>query len=144
MYAGPEGNSARGEFLAWDPAVGKKVWGITEVFPVRAGALVTAGGVVFYGTLDGNFKAVSATTGKELWRTHFASGISGNPIAFTGPDGKEYIAVYEGVGGWVGAIVPGNLSTDDPWAALGAVGAVPDLPNHTKPGGAIHVFALSQ
>jgi lanthanide-dependent methanol dehydrogenase len=144
MYAGPEGNSARGEFLAWDPAAGKKVWGITEVFPVRAGALVTAGGVVFYGTLDGNFKAVNAMTGKELWRAHFASGIVGNPMAFTGPDGKEYVAVYEGVGGWVGAIVPGNLSPDDPWAALGAVGAVPDLLNHTKPGGAIHVFAVSQ
>jgi len=142
MYAGPGGNSARGEFLAWDPATGKKVWGITEMFPVRAGALVTAGGVVFYGTLDGNFKAVNARTGAELWKTHFASGIVGNPMTFTGPDGKQYVAVYEGVGGWVGAIVPGNLSADDPWAALGAVGAVPDLPSHTKAGGAIHVFAL--
>jgi lanthanide-dependent methanol dehydrogenase len=144
MYAGPGGNSSRGEFLAWDPTTGKKVWGITEVFPVRAGALVTAGGVVFYGTLDGNFKAINARTGAELWRTHFASGIVGNPIAFTGPDGKQYIAVYEGVGGWMGAIVPGNLSPDDPWAALGAVGAVPDLLNHTKAGGGIHVFALPQ
>jgi alcohol dehydrogenase (cytochrome c) len=142
MYAGPGGNAARGEFLAWDPTTGKKVWGITESFPVRAGALVTAGGVVFYGTLDGNFKAVNATTGAELWKVHFASGIVGNPMTFTGPDGKQYVAVYEGVGGWIGAIVPGNLSADDPWAALGAVGAVPDLPNHTKPGGAIHVFAL--
>jgi lanthanide-dependent methanol dehydrogenase len=144
MYAGPGGNSARGLFLAWDPAAGKKVWGITEVFPVRAGALVTAGGVVFYGTLDGNFKAVNASTGAELWRTHFASGIVGNPVTFTGPDGKQYVAVYEGVGGWMGAIVPGNLSPDDQWAALGAVGAVPDLLNHTKAGGGIHVFALGQ
>jgi lanthanide-dependent methanol dehydrogenase len=144
MYAGPGGNSSRGEFLAWDPTTGKKVWGITEVFPVRAGALVTAGGVVFYGTLDGNFKAVNARTGAELWRTHFASGIVGNPVTFTGPDGKQYVAVYEGVGGWMGAIVPGNLSPDDPWAALGAVGAVPDLLNHTKAGGGIHVFALQQ
>jgi PQQ-dependent dehydrogenase (methanol/ethanol family) len=142
MYAGPGGNAARGEFLAWDPTIGKKVWGITETFPVRAGALVTAGGVVFYGTLDGNFKAVNANTGAELWKVHFASGIVGNPMTFTGPDGKQYVAVYEGVGGWMGAIVPGNLSRDDPWAALGAVGAVPDLPDHTKPGGAIHVFAL--
>jgi lanthanide-dependent methanol dehydrogenase len=142
MYAGPGGDSARGLFLAWDPAAGKKVWGITERFPVRAGALVTAGGVVFYGTLDGNFKAVNAQTGAELWRTHFASGIVGNPMTFIGPDGKQYVAVYEGVGGWMGAIVPGNLSPDDPWAALGAVGAVPDLPNHTKAGGGIHVFAL--
>jgi len=143
MYAGPGGNDARGEFLAWDPATGKKVWGITEKYPVWAGALVTAGGVVFYGTMDGNFKAVDKKSGKELWKTHFESGIIGNPITYRGPDGKQYVAVYEGVGGWMGAIVPGNLSKDDPWAALGAVGAVPDLPNDTKAGGGLHVFALS-
>jgi PQQ-dependent dehydrogenase (methanol/ethanol family) len=144
MYAGPGGNDSRGEFLAWDPATGKKVWGITEKYPVWAGALSTAGGVVFYGTLDGDFKAVDAKSGKELWKTHFDSGIIGNPITYLGPDGKQYVAVYSGVGGWIGAIVPGNLSPDDPWAALGAVGAVPDLPHDTKPGGSVHVFALQQ
>lgn len=142
MYAGPGGNGARGEFLAWDAATGKKVWGITEKFPVWSGTLVTAGGVVFYGTLDGDFKAVDAKTGSVLWKTHFESGIVGNPMSYTGTDGKQYIAVYSGVGGWMGAIVPGNLSIDDPWAALGAVGAVPDLPKATKPGGMLHVFAV--
>ena len=142
MYAGPGGDSARGEFLAWDATTGKKVWGITERFPVWSGTLVTAGGVVFYGTLDGDFKAVDGKSGRLLWKTHFDSGIVGNPITYLGPDGKQYVAVYSGVGGWIGAIVPGNLSVDDPWAALGAVGAVPDLPDHTKPGGALHVFVL--
>jgi len=109
---------------------------------VWSGALATAGGLVFYGTLDGNFKAIDAKSGRVLWTTHFDSGIVGNPMTYLGPDGKQYIAVYSGVGGWLGAIVPGKLSVDDPWAALGAVGAVPDLPNNTKPGGALHVFAL--
>jgi lanthanide-dependent methanol dehydrogenase len=140
MYGGPGGN--RGEFLAWDAGAGKKVWGIKENFPVWSGALVTAGDVVFYGTMDGDFKAVNATNGKVLWKTHFNSGIIGNPITFLGPDGKQYVAVYEGVGGWAGAIVPGNLSADDPFAALGAVNAMRDLPEHTKAGGALHVFEL--
>ena len=142
MYGGPGGN--RGEFVAWDAGSGKKVWGIKEKFPVWAGALATAGDVVFYGTMDGDFKAVNAITGKELWKTHFESGIVGNPITYLGPDGKQYIAVYEGVGGWAGAIVPGNLSPDDPYAALGAVNAMKDLPDHTKAGGALHVFVLPQ
>jgi len=142
MYGGPGDN--RGEFLAWDAGTGKKVWGIKEKFPVWAGALATAGDVVFYGTMDGDFKAVNAITGKQLWKTHFDSGIVGNPITYLGPDGKQYIAVYEGVGGWAGAIVPGNLSTDDPYAALGAVNAMKDLPDHTKAGGALHVFELPQ
>jgi lanthanide-dependent methanol dehydrogenase len=140
MYGGPGGN--RGEFLAWDAGTGKKVWGIKENFPVWAGALATAGDVVFYGTMDGDFKAVNATSGEVLWKTHFNSGIVGNPITFLGPDGKQYVAVYEGVGGWAGAIVPGNLSADDPFAALGAVNAMKDLPDHTKAGGALHVFTL--
>jgi PQQ-dependent dehydrogenase (methanol/ethanol family) len=140
MYGGPGGN--RGEFLAWDAGTGKKVWGIKENFPVWSGALVTAGDVVFYGTMDGDFKAVNATNGNVLWKTHFASGIVGNPMTYIGPDGKQYIAVYEGVGGWAGAIVPGKLSTDDPYAALGAVNAMKDLPDHTKAGGALHVFVM--
>lgn len=140
MYAGPGGN--RGEFLAWDAGTGKKVWGIKENFPLWSGALATAGDVVFYGTMDGDFKAVNATNGQVLWKTHFNSGIVGNPITYLGPDGKQYIAVYEGVGGWAGAIVPGNLSIDDPFAALGAVNAMKDLPEHTKAGGALHVFTL--
>jgi glucose dehydrogenase len=80
--------------------------------------------------------------GNVLWKTHFNSGIIGNPITYLGPDGKQCVAVYEGVGGWAGAIVPGNLSTDDPFAALGAVNAMKDLPEHTKAGGALHVFEL--
>ncbi len=140
MYGGPGGN--RGEFLAWDAGTGRKVWGIKENFPVWAGALATAGDVIFYGTMDGDFKAVNATDGALLWKTHFKSGIVGNPMTYIGPDGKQYIAVYEGVGGWAGAIVPGNLSIDDPFAALGAVNAMKDLPEHTKAGGALHVFTL--
>ena len=57
MYAGPGGDEARGEFMAWDAAAGTKVWGITERFPVWSGTLATAGGLVFYGTMDGYFKA---------------------------------------------------------------------------------------
>ena len=140
MFPGPGGY--RGEFMAWDATVGKKVWSIKDPFPLWGGALVTAGDVVFYGTMTGDFKAVNARDGKELWKTHFESGIIGNPATFLGPDGKQYIVIYSGVGGWMGAIVPGNLSKDDPWAALGATGAVPDLPDHTKAGGAVHVFAI--
>ena len=58
---GPGGYN--GEFMAWDATTGRKVWGIKEPYPVWGGALATAGGVVFYGTLDGWFKAVDARNG---------------------------------------------------------------------------------
>jgi lanthanide-dependent methanol dehydrogenase len=141
MYAGPKGWKARGEFLAWDPANGKKVWGITERFPVWSGPVVTGSDVAFYGTMDGWFKAVNAKTGQVLWQFKTGSGIIGNPMTYTGPDGHQYVAVYSGIGGWAGAIALG-LSADDPTAALGATGAVPDLPQYTAPGGMLYVFGL--
>ena len=83
-----------GEFTAWDPVDGKVVWTITDHFPVWSGALATAGDVVFYGTLDGWFKAVDAKSGQLLWQFKTGSGIIGQPITYKGPDGKQYVAVF--------------------------------------------------
>ena len=140
MYAGPNGN--RGEFLAWDPVKNEKVWEVSENFPVWSGALATAGDVVFYGTMDGWFKAVDAKNGTLLWQFKCGSGIIGQPISYRGPDGKQYVAILSGVGGWSGAIVAGGLDPRDATAALGFVGAMGDLPQHTTRGGMLYVFAL--
>jgi lanthanide-dependent methanol dehydrogenase len=140
MYAGPGGH--RGEFTAWDPVQRKPAWNIRENFPVWSGALATAGDVVFYGTMDRWFKAVDATTGKLLWQFRTGSGIIGQPISFRGPDGKQYIAIFDGVGGWSGAIVSGDLSPDDPTVALGFGNAMKDLPKYTQRGGTLYVFGL--
>jgi PQQ-dependent dehydrogenase (methanol/ethanol family) len=140
MYAGPGGH--RGEFTAWDPASGRAVWKLTEKFPVWSGAAVTAGDVVFYGTMDGYFKAVHARTGEVLWQFKVGSGIIGQPVTYRGPDGKQYVAILSGVGGWAGAIVAGGLDPRDPTAALGMVNATSDLPDHTTKGGTLYVFSL--
>jgi glucose dehydrogenase len=140
MYAGPGGH--RGEFTAWDPVQAKAAWKIKERFPVWSGALVTAGDVVFYGTMEGRFRALDARTGKQLWEFQTPSGIIGQPVSYRGPDGKQYIAVLSGVGGWSGAVVTMGLDTRDSTAALGFANAMKDLPQHTKKGGALHVFRL--
>jgi PQQ-dependent dehydrogenase (methanol/ethanol family) len=141
MKAGPGGN--RGEMTAWDPVLHKPVWQIKEDLPLWSGALVTAGDLVFYGTMDGWFKAVDAHSGELKWQFRTGSGIIGQPVAYKGPDGREYIAILSGVGGWAGAIVPGNLDPRDPSGALGFVGAMPDLKDKTTAGGMLYVFALS-
>jgi lanthanide-dependent methanol dehydrogenase len=140
MYPGPGGH--RGELTAWDVAAGREVWTIKEPFPVWSGAAVTAGDLVFYGTMDGWFKAVRATTGEPLWRFKVGSGIIGQPTVYLGPDGKQYVAILSGVGGWAGAIVAGGLDGRDGTAALGFVNAMRDLPQHTGKGGMLYVFAL--
>ena len=106
--------------------------------------MVTAGDLVFYGTMDGWFKAVDAHNGELKWQFKTGSGIIGQPVAYRGPDGHEYIAVLSGVGGWAGAIVAGNLDPRDPTGALGFVGAMGDLKQKTTPGGTLYVFALPQ
>jgi glucose dehydrogenase len=138
--AGPGGN--RGEFTAWDPVAGKAAWTIKEDLPLWSGAMATAGGLVFYGTMDGWFKAVDAKTGELKWQFRTGSGIIGQPVAYRGPDGHEYVAILSGVGGWAGAVVSGDLDPRDPTGALGMTGVMGDLKTKTAPGGTLYVFAL--
>ncbi|HEY9067857.1 MAG TPA: PQQ-binding-like beta-propeller repeat protein, partial [Burkholderiaceae bacterium] len=140
MRPGPGGQ--RGVFAAWDPIARRKAWEVRENFPVWSGALVTAGDVVFYGTMEGWFKAVDARSGALLWQYRTESGIIGQPISYRGPDGRQYVAVLSGVGGWSGAIVSGGLDARDATAALGFANAMKDLPQVTRPGGRLYVFAL--
>jgi glucose dehydrogenase len=140
MKPGVGGN--RGFFTAWDPVAAKPAWRIEEDLPVWSGALATAGDVVFYGTMDGWFKAVDARTGAPLWQYRTGSGIIGQPVTYRGPDGKQYVAVVSGVGGWAGAIVAGGLDPRDSTAALGFAAAMKDLPDATQKGGTLYVFSL--
>jgi PQQ-dependent dehydrogenase (methanol/ethanol family) len=139
-YAGPGGN--RGFFTAWDPVQKRAAWQIKENFPVWSGAVVTAGEVVFYGTMEGWFKAVDAKTGNLLWQFKTGSGIIGQPITYRGPDGKQYVAILSGVGGWPGSIVAGDLDTRDATASNGWGEMMRDLPEVTTKGGTLYVFAL--
>ena len=43
----------------------------------------------FYGTLDGQFKALDARSGRLLWQFQASSGIIGQPIAYRGADGTR-------------------------------------------------------
>lgn len=140
MKAGPGGN--RGVLTAWDPVKRRIAWEVKEDLPIWSGAMVTAGDLVFYGTMDGWFKAVDARDGHLVWQFKCASGIIGQPVAYRGPDGHDYVAVMAGVGGWAGAVVANDLDTRDPTAALGMVGAMSDLKAKTTAGGVLYVFTL--
>jgi lanthanide-dependent methanol dehydrogenase len=138
MYP-PPGKTNMGNFIAWDARTGKIVWSLPEQFSVWSGALATAGGVVFYGTLEGYLKAVDAKTGKELYKFKTPSGIIGNVNTYE-QGGKQYIAVLSGVGGWAGIGLAAGLT--DPTAGLGAVGGYAGLRNYTALGGQLTVFQL--
>ncbi len=125
MVSAPGPN--RGRVIAWNAATGSVAWQAQETYPVTGGILSTASGLVFYGTMDGWFKAVDGKTGVELWRFKTPSGIVSGPISYLGPDGKQYVAILAGLGGWIG---------------LGANGAFPKMANISDPGGTLIVFSL--
>ena len=162
MYPAPDSHGGMGNFIAWDAAKGEIVWSKPEQFSVWSGALATAGDVIFYGTLEGYIKAVDKD-GKELYKFKTPSGIIGNVNTYE-HNGKQYIAVLSGVGGWAGIGLAGGLLSPDnaaKWhgavdqgreqgdeaavvgtAGLGAVGGYAALAEYTTLGGQLTVFGL--
>lgn len=138
MFPAPNSHGGMGNFIAWDPSVGKIVWSKPEKFSVWSGALATAGDVVFYGTLEGYLKAVD-TKGKELYKFKTPSGIIGNVNTWE-YKGKQYIGVLSGIGGWAGIGMAAGLEKETD--GLGAVGGYKDLKNYTELGGVLTVFSL--
>ena len=133
------GTDNLGNFIAWDATKGEIKWSNPEPFSVWSGALATAGNVVFYGTLEGYLKAVNAETGEELYKFKTPSGIIGNVNTWE-HDGKQYIGVLSGLGGWAGIGFAAGLTGDTD--GLGAVGAYKSLSSYTSLGGTLTVFAL--
>lgn len=137
MYPGPKGTL--GQVKAMNAVTGEFKWEVQEKFAVWGGTMATAGDLVFYGTLDGWIKARHSETGEELWKFKLPSGVIGHPITYK-HDGKQYVAIYYGVGGWPGVGLVFDLK--DPTAGLGAVGAFKELAHHTQMGGGVMVFSL--
>ena len=138
MYPADHGD-VRGRVIAFDSTTGQTKWAVNETFQAYSGVLSTDGNVVFYGTLDGWFKALDQNSGKVLYQFHTPSGIIGNPITYT-HGGKQYVAVLTGVGGWAAIGLAEGLTKGT--EGLGAVGLTRSLADYTNLGGTLVVFAL--
>ena len=139
MYP-PEGEKNMGNFIAWDAGTGKIVQSHAEKFSVWSGALVTAGGIACYGTLEGYLKCVDANNiNKELFKFKTPSGIIGDVFTYE-HKGKQYLGVFSGIGGWAGIGMAAGLEKDTD--GLGAVGGYKELRDYTELGGSLTVFAL--
>ena len=139
MYPAPDSHGGMGNFIAWNNLTGEIEWSIPEKFSVWSGALATAGDIVFYGTLEGHLKAIHAETGEELYSFKTPSGIIGNVMTYEF-DGKQYVGILSGVGGWAGIGLAAGLT--NPNDGLGAVGGYAALSDYTALGGQLTVFAL--
>ncbi len=87
-----------GYLKAFDVANKKWLWELPSALPMFAGVLATKNGLLFTGDQLGNFMAVDADNGKQLWRFQTGSGINASPITYE-LDGKQYVAILSGLGG---------------------------------------------
>ena len=141
MFPAPNSHGGMGNFIGWDPIKGKIVWSIPEKFSVWSGAMTTASGLAFYGTLDARLKAVDIKAGKVVWTSpKLPSGVIGNVHSWEF-QGKQYVGVLTGIGGWAGIGMAAGLEKDSD--GLGAVGGYKELAKYGDLGGTLMVFALA-
>ena len=107
-----------GTLQAIDLRKGEVVWkvplGITEALEAKGikntgapnigGSIVTDGGLVFISsTNDSRFRAFDTRNGKELWTAKLPSSGHATPITYQGKNGKQYVVIAAGGGGFFGS-----------------------------------------
>jgi glucose dehydrogenase len=80
---------------AIDPVSGEVRWSFDVPYPHDAGALVTAGGLVFSAFADRQFRALDASTGDVLWTQVLTAHSDSAPITFE-VDDRQYVAILAG------------------------------------------------
>jgi alcohol dehydrogenase (cytochrome c) len=124
----PDSDGKYGRLEAINLLTREVLWTQRQRAPQTTGALATAGGIVFSGSLDRYIRAYDDSNGKMLWETRLNDVPSSSPIAYS-VDGKQYLAVVVGNGG--------------PQAATFTV-LVPEIQNPPDRGAAIWVFELPE
>ena len=122
----PESDGKYGRLQALNLETKKTAWVERQRAPLTTGTLVTAGGVVFVGSLDRMFLAYDAATGAQIWKTRLNDVPSSAPISYSA-NGQEYIAVI--------VVGPGGYQSTS-YDVL-----VPEIRNPPDHGAAIWVFA---
>ena len=93
-----DGDGKYGRFQAVNLETRKVVWTDRQRAPQTTGALATAGGIVFNGSLDRFIRAYDDATGKALWEARLNDVPNSCPISYS-VNGKQYIALVVGNGG---------------------------------------------
>src|SRR5580658_8807526 len=81
---------------AVDADTGAWRWRAKTNYPIQSGMTPTAGGVVFFGDMGGNFYALDATDGRKLWGQKIGGAIGGGVITYA-INGTQRVAVATGL-----------------------------------------------
>jgi alcohol dehydrogenase (cytochrome c) len=98
-----------GSISAFDPRTGNERWRWRHKQPMCASLLATGGNLVFGGEPSGRFNALNAETGDQLWQFQCGSGHHSSPSTYS-VDGRQFVVVPTGWGGWVEGFLPQMLA----------------------------------
>jgi alcohol dehydrogenase (cytochrome c) len=85
-----------GWLYATDADSGEWVWRLKSNYPILSGVTPTAGGLVFFGDMGGNFYAADIASGKPVWKSKVDGAIGGGVITYIA-EGKQRLAVAAGM-----------------------------------------------
>jgi alcohol dehydrogenase (cytochrome c) len=91
----PPGEHDEAAVRAVDPKTGTIKWEFREFSGAWAGVFSTAGGLVFSGDGQGNFIALDADTGKDLWHVGLGADVHSAAISYAS-DGRQFITIPAG------------------------------------------------
>jgi alcohol dehydrogenase (cytochrome c) len=94
-----------GWLYATDADTGMWKWRLKSNYPIFGALTPTAGGLVFFGDMGGNFYALDAATGQKLWGQKIDGAIGGGVITYT-VNGVQKVAVATG---YVSPAVPAEI-----------------------------------
>lgn len=98
LHPRPNSDGNIGRLEAINLETKKVAWIYRQRAAMSSSTLVTAGGVVFAGSRDRNFRAFDAENGKILWQRTLSAALSSTPITYSA-GGEQYVAVVAGNGG---------------------------------------------
>jgi alcohol dehydrogenase (cytochrome c) len=94
----PNNDGKFGRIEAIDLKTKQVVWSRRQRAPIASSLLASAGGLLFSGARDRNFRAYDAATGKVLWQVGLNASPSSSPATYS-VDGVQYVVVIAGGGG---------------------------------------------
>jgi alcohol dehydrogenase (cytochrome c) len=99
-----------GWVYASDADSGAWVWRAKSNYPILSGMTPTAGDVVFFGDMGGNFYALDTATGRRLWGKNLGGAIGGGVTTYCA-GGAQRVAVAAGYSAilWPTRVVTGKI-----------------------------------
>ncbi len=115
-----------GHVDAIDPLTGKQKWRVPLTdHQYWSAMLATGGGLLFTGKETGEFIALDAENGKELWHFQTGSGINGMPVTYT-HNGEQYVTVLSGIGGLYWNLARESLKNVPPGGSVWTFALMPN------------------